>query len=187
MRTFSLLSFLLLSTASLALVPACDSGGDDGNSDASGDGDGDGDGDQCTQSWVDKPNAAATPIQQTWGAACSTDDDCKTLLGYDNAYCIKDILSVYELPEGYCSRPCDLPDADTKYIPNDPTCEAAGGVDCIGLDGFFESCAVPCSEDSECNRDPYACTIMPVIATDGDQTYCLMNPNECCLDPSMCS
>ena len=70
---------------------------------------------------------------------------------------------------------------------DDLTCDPNGGIACVGAMGLFTACANPCSEDSECSREGYACIAMPVISSPGDQTFCLMNEAECCLDPTMCT
>ena len=89
---------------------------------------------------------------------------------------------IYELPQGFCTKPCMLPDSTTSNVPNDPQCDPAGGVDCIGNQLVFQYCAVPCTDDNQCNRDGYMCRRMPMISSEGDPTYCLMP--DCCDDLS---
>lgn len=110
-------------------------------------------------------------VMEEFGHPCVGDDDCKAVLGADGV-CLKDILMVYNLPGGYCSRLCMLPDAATAYVPNDPTC--GDGVYCIGADGYFEGCAIECTDNSQCPRAGYECRIMPQIGVDGDPKFCLM-------------
>ena len=90
----------------------------------------------------------------------------------DGGVCLKDILMVYNLPGGYCSKICKLPDTMTAYVPDDPIC--GPGVTCIGAMGFFEGCAVECADNSDCPRQGYECRIMPTIGAPGDPTFCLM-------------
>jgi len=106
-----------------------------------------------------------------YGHACSTDADCIAVLGAGGK-CLKDILMVYNLPGGYCSTDCDLPDQQQTYIPMATDCKL--GADCVGLMGFFEGCAFPCTDSSQCPRDGYECRVMPEISNQGDPTYCLM-------------
>lgn len=105
-----------------------------------------------------------------WGHACANDDECVALLGA-GAVCLTDVLGIYELPDGYCSKTCELP-PQTPYVPDDPAC--GRGVWCIGADGYFEACAVECDDDSECPREGYECRIMPTIGQDMDPKFCLM-------------
>lgn len=105
-----------------------------------------------------------------WGHACANDDDCIGILGA-GAVCLKDVLELYELPGGYCSKHCQLP-PQTAYVPDDPTC--GRGVFCIGADGYFEACALECEDDSECPREGYECRIMPTIGQPQDPKFCLM-------------
>jgi len=124
----------------------------------------------------DTTDGATDPRQQTWGAACTADEDCVALIG-PGAMCLFEAV-IYELPQGYCSKPCTMPDSTTTVVPNHPDCDPAGGVDCIGLMAVFANCAVPCTDDAQCNRDGYECRRMPMISADGDPSYCLMP--ECC-------
>lgn len=106
-----------------------------------------------------------------YGHACATDDDCKAILGA-GGICQKEILGVYDLPGGYCTTYCHLPDQQTTYMkpPNDCTMDS----DCVGLMGFFEACAYECTDNSQCPRDGYECRQMPQISNPGDPKYCLM-------------
>lgn len=149
----------------LALFPACDDG-DDGGSE----------GEAC---WADNPDAGegdeAASIQKTWGAPCTADADCVALLG-DDAIC-ETAAVIYGLPGGYCTKICDLT-GDETLIVDDPTCDPAGGVNCIGADAIFERCAVPCTGNDQCGRDGYQCRQMPQISGPDDPSYCLMD--DCC-------
>lgn len=105
-----------------------------------------------------------------YGAPCTVDGQCKGLIAA-NAVCLKDVLGIYELPDGYCSTPCMLSGMIT-VIEGAPDCFL--GADCIGLDGYFEFCALPCDDDSQCPREGYECRQMPVISEPNDPKYCLM-------------
>lgn len=109
-----------------------------------------------------------------FGTPCMADADCVPTLGADGK-CLMDILGFYTLPGGYCSLLCDLPDAMTAYVKDDPKC-AGGGANsyCIGADGYFEGCVTQCADDSQCPREGYECRIMPQIGKDGDPKFCLM-------------
>jgi hypothetical protein len=161
-----------------ALFAGCDSGGSSEDT---------GEGGECTDPF---PDATKDPdvesLQTFWGTACTSDQDCIDSMGFDNAFCVGSILGVYELPDGYCSRHCTLPDDQTPYVHDDPACDENGGISCVGVMGFFEACAPQCDSDSQCGREAYACQIMPLIASEGDPTYCLMHPDACCLDPAQC-
>lgn len=119
------------------------------------------------------------PIQLTWGAACNTDQDCIDLIGDPDVICETEAV-VYELPGGYCTKPCVLPDATTQWVDDDPTCSADGGVACVGLKGMFERCGLPCTDDQQCNREGYLCRPFPLIGMPDDPNMCLMP--ECCID-----
>ncbi|MBV1859181.1 MAG: hypothetical protein KUG77_12275 [Nannocystaceae bacterium] len=114
-------------------------------------------------------------LQSTWGAPCTQDSECEALLG-TGGVCLNEAV-IFELPGGYCSKLCTLPEG-SKYSVNDPQCDPAGGIDCIGQAPLFEVCAPPCTEDSQCGRSQYACRNFPLIAEEGDPTYCLMP--DCC-------
>jgi hypothetical protein len=112
-----------------------------------------------------------TSLMKTYGAPCATDADCVKLLGADGK-CLKDILGVYALPDGYCSTICQLPDQQTTYITDAPDCLMMA--DCVGLMGYFEGCAHACTDDSQCPREGYECRRMPQISNEGDPEFCLM-------------
>lgn len=112
-----------------------------------------------------------------WGSACTTDDECIARLG-EGGVCLIEAV-IYELPGGYCSKLCTLPEG-SKYSIDDPQCDADGGIDCIGQAPLFEVCAPQCTAESQCSRDGYFCRNFPLIAEAGDPTYCLMP--DCCQD-----
>ncbi len=126
----------------------------------------------------DTTDGASNPVMETWGAPCTSDAECVALIG-EGAVC-QTMAVIYELPGGYCSKPCSLPDDATRVVMDDPQCDPAGGVACIGAKGYFESCAVICTDDMQCNRDGYTCQPMPMISQEGDPSFCLMP--ECCID-----
>lgn len=115
-------------------------------------------------------------VMQTWGSPCETNEDCVAVLG-EGATC-EDMAVIYELPGGYCTKPCSLPDANTRVVEDAMDCDPAGGVACIGQMGFFENCAVLCTDDAQCSRDGYFCRQMPMISAEGDPKACLMP--DCC-------
>lgn len=125
---------------------------------------------------MDTTDGASDPLMQTWGAPCSTDADCVALIG-EGAECM-DMAVIYELPGGFCSKPCSLPDTSTTFVNDDPACDPNGGVTCVGQRPLFEYCALPCTDDAQCNRDGYYCRTMPAISNPGDPTFCLMP--DCC-------
>ncbi len=129
---------------------------------------------------VDTTDGMSNPLQETWGAACETNDDCVALLG-DGAECLHAAV-VFELPGGYCSKPCVLPDGDTRVVLDDPTCDPNGGIACVGSNIAFQYCAPLCTDDAQCNRDGYICRQMPIISFPEDPTLCLMP--DCCGEPS---
>ncbi len=125
---------------------------------------------------IDTTDGATDPLMETWGASCTSNEECVALLG-DGAIC-ETVAVVYELPGGYCTKPCTLPDTNTRVVLDDPTCDPAGGVACIGQQPLFERCAKICTDDTQCNRAGYECRQMPVIAQEGDPSSCLMP--DCC-------
>jgi len=126
---------------------------------------------------IDGSDGMMNPLQTSWGAACSTNADCVALLG-DGAECLPTAV-VFELPGGYCSKPCVLPDADTRVVMDDPACDPDGGIACVGGKGTFEYCAPLCTDDAQCERDGYICRQMPIISFPEDPSLCLMP--DCCM------
>jgi len=126
----------------------------------------------------DAQDGTVPGIMGSWGSPCEADADCVPALG-DGALCLKSAV-IFELPLGYCSKPCDLPAGSSAPVPDDPACDPAGGVDCLGVDGTFEYCAVPCTENAQCERAGFFCRRMPIISMETDPTYCLMP--DCCED-----
>lgn len=108
---------------------------------------------------------------ETWGHGCMFDDDCMAIVG-DKGICLHDVLDLYGLPGGYCTKTCQLPDLMTMYVPDDPIC--GPGVHCVGVMGYFEACLVECFDDSECPREGYECRVLPEIGQPGDPMFCLM-------------
>ncbi|MCA9661385.1 MAG: hypothetical protein KC486_23800 [Myxococcales bacterium] len=123
----------------------------------------------------EKTEGSATNLMESWGAPCTTDQECVDLIG-EGGTCLENILEIFVLPMGYCAKLCELPDSDTKYVENHPTC--GDGQICLGAKDFFEACAVPCESDDECQRDGYTCQILPMgVGVDGDPKFCLMADN----------
>jgi hypothetical protein len=123
----------------------------------------------------DTTDGQSNPLMNMWSSACTEDADCVALLG-EGAYC-EDTAVIYELPGGYCTKPCDVPTGMTVVL-DDPACDPAGGVNCVGVDGFFEACVPSCTDDAQCNRAGYYCRQMPMIANPDDPSFCLMP--DCC-------
>jgi hypothetical protein len=121
-------------------------------------------------------DGASDPLMETWGAPCTTDAECVALIG-EGAEC-QDMAVIYELPGGFCTKPCSLPDTSTTFVNDDPACDPDGGVTCVGQKPIYEYCAVICSDDAQCNRDGFFCRQMPVISGPDDPTFCLMD--DCC-------
>lgn len=182
-----------LALLGLLCLPACDGGGDEGSDEASDGTDsadgmddtaGDTAGDTggmlaCGDEWAEKDGMTES-IMDDWGLPCMSDADCTAALG-DTAVCVTDILGVYELPGGYCSKlDCELPDNLTTFVLDAEDCDPNGGIACIGVAGTYTVCAEPCDNSSQCGREGYGCRIMPNIASEGDPTFCLMDPEACC-------
>jgi hypothetical protein len=127
---------------------------------------------------IDGTDGATAPLQGKWGSACTGDADC-AMLGA-GAVCLFEAV-VFELPGGYCGKPCMLPDSNTKVVMDDPMCDPAGGIACVGAKGTFEYCAPLCTDDAQCERDGYICRQMPLISVATDPSLCLMP--DCCGDP----
>lgn len=124
----------------------------------------------------DSTDGMTNPLQETWGSACTTDAECIERVG-EGGVCLFQAV-VYELPQGYCAKPCSLPDSNTRFVADDPACDPNGGIACTGQMGTFEYCAPLCTDDAQCNRDGYICRQMPIIAQAEDPSLCLMP--ECC-------
>jgi hypothetical protein len=175
----------LLGLALLVATPACGDSSSEDTSGSSGSGE-TGSGLACADEWVEKPDLMSSEDKTAhWGTACTSDSDCAHL--GEGAVCFPDALGVFELPGGACSKYCDLPDTATTVVPDDPQCDPDGGVACMGAKDIFSACLPTCESDSECGREGYACINMPVISAPTDPTFCLMNPDACCLDPTMCT
>jgi len=133
----------------------------------------------------DKTEGSGTNLMEKWGSPCSSNDDCVAIAG-EGAECLDNILDIYVLPQGYCAKPCSLPDNDTQYVDNDPMC-GDEGMTCLGAVGFFETCALPCTSDDECQRDGFSCQLLPQIGAESDPKFCLMNYEctlSCIADPT---
>jgi hypothetical protein len=182
MKRFAVRSLILASCIfSLACTPADD--GDDEVAETTGDETG---ADLvCGEEFVEKDGTTAT-IMATWGSPCTADADCEPGLGA-GATCINNILGVYDLPGGYCTRPCTVGSTETTFVLDSAECDPNGGIACVGIDGAFTACAPVCSSDSQCSREGYACTIMPNIGAEADPTFCLMNAEACCSTPGTCN
>lgn len=128
---------------------------------------------------------SGTNLMEKWGAPCTTDQQCVDLIG-EGGVCLDNILDIYLLPMGYCAKLCSLPDATTKYVPDDPVCGM--GQTCLGAKDFFEACAVPCTDDAQCQREGYTCQVLPQLGADGEPKFCLMGPNctNACVNDGMC-
>lgn len=175
-RLAALTSCVLLS----CFVVACDNGSDEGDTNAE---ETTGPEPQpCGTEWAEKDNPT-TSVMDMWGAPCTADSDCEPLLGAD-AVCIQNILGVYDLPGGFCSKYCTLPDSSTSFVHDAPECDPAGGVTCVGAKDLFSACIIPCSDSNECGREGYGCRTMPTLASEGDPTFCLMSTLDCCTTDS---
>lgn len=166
----------------IGLFGACDSGGEDNDERATSEEPASsGNGSprmQCLDSAeVGKAmGTPAAPLMNAWGAACEVDADCEALLG---AGAVCDPMSViYELPGNYCTKPCQLPDTSTTVVLDDPACDPAGGVHCVGQAPLYQRCVPACTEDAQCNRHGYLCRTMPSISQPQDPSFCLMP--DCC-------
>lgn len=176
MKSFAWISVVCLALPLAAGCPAeeDDSAGDEGANSESN---------TTDVSTTDEPTTTAEgssggggeSLQATWGAPCTEDSECVALLG-EGGVCLTEAV-IFELPGGYCSKLCTLPEG-SKYSIGDPQCDPGGGIDCIGQAPLFEVCAPPCTSDSQCTRDQYSCRNFPLIAEEGDPTYCLMP--DCC-------
>jgi hypothetical protein len=133
------------------------------------------------------PEDDTAGLQQTWGAACTEDQQCKDITGDDAATCLKEAV-IFELPDGYCSKPCDV--AGSTAVLDAPEC-GDEGLACVGVDDYIEACALPCTSDDDCTRAGYICRTFPVIGMPGDPKFCLMvdccNDKDCeCADANNC-
>ncbi len=131
----------------------------------------------------DSTDGMMNPIMDAWSSACTTDAECVERIGA-GAVCLFEAV-VYELPGGYCTKPCTLPDMATRVVMDDPACDPNGGVACVGQNPTFMNCAILCTDDQQCNRDGYTCRQMPLVSEATDPSLCLM-PDCCqgtCNDP----
>ena len=176
---------LTMLATSLFLAPACDSsdseGADSDMSTTNGSGETEAP-QECGTEWADKDDTTPSILDE-WGAACMQDSDCSAILG-EGGVCINNILGVYDLPGGFCTKLCNLPDTMTTFVHNDPVCDPEGGVTCVGAKGLFEACIVSCETSDQCGREGYGCTTMPTIASEGDPSFCLMSTTDCCTTDS---
>lgn len=175
MRLAALTSCLLLS----CLVVACDKSGDETNGEESTTGP---EPQPCGTEWAEKDDSTPS-IMDAWGAPCTTDDECVAILGTDGV-CVQNILGVYDLPGGFCSKYCALPDSATSFVHDAPDCDENGGVTCVGAKDLFSACIIPCTDNNQCGREGYGCRTMPTLASEGDPTFCLMSTVDCCTTDS---
>lgn len=188
------LTHVLTGCAAFALLfaaPGCpsDDTGSDNSTDADADTDATDSADEtegelvCGDEWAEK-DGSGTSIMDEWGAPCMADAECVAILG-DGASCVTNILGVYDLPGGYCSKlNCQLPDNTTSFVLDAEDCSADGGIACVGVQGIYTVCAMPCDSHNQCQREGYGCRIMPNIGADGDPTFCLMDAVSCCTTES---
>ena len=177
MRTHPLASILALST-----LLACGGGGNGtGGDTGSGGSTGDTAGGACYDDRQANKPPVGMDVQQTWGSACSTDEECQQRLGDPDAVCDVEAV-IYELPGGFCTKPCvvgdDPQNTQLTFELDDPDCDPAGGVACVGVNTIYSRCAIPCTDDSNCGREGYFCRRMPMISGTDDPTFCLMD--DCC-------
>ncbi len=109
-------------------------------------------------------------IMGDYGRPCVEDNECE-FLG-EGFKCVHTILEVAHPPGGYCSRDCELPDGNTKYVKDHVMC--GPGVTCLGVRDFFEACAIECTSDDQCQREGYECRLLPVVGGEGEPKFCLM-------------
>lgn len=179
MKRFAVLSLIpALYSFTVACTPA-DDGDDEVAEDETTDS-----GPACGEEFVEKDTTTPT-IMTEWGAPCMADTDCDAGLGA-GAKCISNILGVYDLPLGYCTRDCEVGSTDVSYRLDAMECDPDGGVACVGIDNMFTACAPVCTTDSECGREGYGCQIMPNIGAENDPKFCLMNATACCATPGAC-
>jgi hypothetical protein len=162
----------------LCSVSACDTGG----SDAEGEGETGSEKNECGTEWAEKDGTTPS-LMDAYGAACTTNADCEPLLGA-GAVCIQNILGVYDLPGGYCTRECSLPNTSVTFELDSADCDPNGGITCVGVEGNFTACAPECASHDQCGREGYGCRLMPSIGAEGDPTFCLMNATDCCTTDS---
>ena len=176
--------FRLLACVPLVLTLACDGGGSEAEESAEATGDGDGDGSQpCGTEWAEKTDPSVASVMDMWGAPCTEDSECVGILG-EGGVCVTNILGVYDLPGGFCSKYCELPDTNTTFVHDAADCDPNGGVTCVGAKDLFTACIIPCESSDQCGREGYGCRTMPTLASEGDPTFCLMSPADCCTTSS---
>lgn len=165
----------------LALATACDGGGSSEGEDTNAEGSTTGPEPQpCGTEWVEDKDTSMTPsVMDDWGAPCTQDSECVTILG-EGGVCVDNILGVYDLPGGFCTKYCTLTDTSTSFEHDSMECDPNGGITCVGANGLFTACIRVCDNSNQCGREGYGCRTMPTLAAEGDPTFCLMNPTDCC-------
>ena len=105
-----------------------------------------------------------------FGTACETDDDCQGYPGVRR--CIHDILSLINVPGGYCTSCCDAEEIDGCAV----------GIDCVGANNVYLVCIAHCDSDEDCRQgDGYECRPIYYISEVFPGNYCL--PNEDLVEP----
>jgi hypothetical protein len=179
MKRFAILSLIPTLSLLVACTPAEEEGDDEVADETTGTDP------VCGEEFVEKE--PGTPdIMTTWGHACMADADCEAAGLAAPAKCISNILGVYDLPMGYCTRDCEVGSTEVSFRLDALECDPNGGVACVGVDGMFTACAPECTSDSQCGREGYACQIMPNIGAENDPKFCLMNASACCATPGAC-
>jgi len=98
-----------------------------------------------------------------FGAPCQINDQCT---GYhEDARCIHSVMSVIDVPDGYCAACCNEPGKDI----------CAQGIDCVGLNEAYLICLAHCDSVEDCRDDgKWDCLPLPYTM---DQlfpgTFCL--------------
>lgn len=100
------------------------------------------------------------------GEACETDEDCQGYPG--ERRCVQDILSLINVPGGYCTSCCDAEEIDG----------CADGIDCVGANGVYLVCVAHCGSDEDCRQEEgYVCRPIYYIPEVFPGNYCLPTPD----------
>jgi hypothetical protein len=181
-----LLAALLLPTACWDRVEHicdCDDtptrSGAHGDGDADTDGDTDADGDSGTDDGTDanSDNLGGQGNRpegwEQFGAACETNEDCAAVPG--GGRCLFNIISMINVPGGYCTACCDTPGYDV----------CAPGIDCVGVDEVYLVCLAHCDSNEDCRtEDHYECRPIYYLDTVFEGNYCLPDVDHVEPDPT---
>ncbi len=130
-------------------------------------------GDDTDTSTADTDADTDWSLPEGWegfGEACETDADCQGYPG--ERRCIRDIMSLINVPGGFCTSCCDAEEIGG----------CAQGIDCVGANEVYLVCIHHCESDDNCRQDEgYECRPIYYLSEVFPGNFCL--PDEEHVEP----